>query len=110
MATYLASRQYRAMRTALGEGTLGRSFVVFRATDPKGGEAVIRYALDIWSRSTLNPTYRREMDIEDIPGELYGMGAFAHKFTEIVAEMAEPYLPVFVNHFGQNAWMRDAWE
>lgn len=109
-AAYLAKRQGRAMRTALGEGTLGRSFVVFRANNPEAAKRVIQVALVFWAISEYNPTYRAERGMSTHTCDLVGIGAYAHSFTEIVAEMAEPNLAPMVNHFGHNAWMLDAWD
>lgn len=109
-AAYLAKRQNRPMYTALGEGTLGRSFQTFKTNDPEGAQRVIRVALVFWAISEYNPTYRIERDMPTHTCDLVGIGAYAHSFTEIVAEMAEPYLSPMVNHFGHNAWMLDAWE
>lgn len=108
-ASYLAKRQYHAMCTALHEGTLGRAFQKFRENDPRAAQRVIQAALMFWAVSNYNPTYRLETDKPLIEGELVGIGAYAHSFTEIVAQMAEPHLSPMVNHFGHNAWMLDAW-
>jgi hypothetical protein len=100
----------RLMYRALCEGTLGRAFRTFTEVDPKGAMRTIQYALRLWGMSGQNPAFLASVGVTDNPGVLMGMGAFTHNFTEIVAEMAEPYLPMHVNHFGHNAWMLDAWD
>lgn len=103
-------RENAAMYRALCEGTLGRAFQMFHASDPSGAMRVMRFALVWWSVSLYNPTARAKEGISDIPGEPIGIGAFAHILTENVGEMAEAHIPFMVNHFGHVAWQRDAWE
>lgn len=98
------------MMHALGEGTLGRAFREFSLDNPKGTIRVVRIALLFWVVSEYNPQYRTEKGMSTHRCDLVGIGAYAHNFTEIVAEMAEPYLPPMVNHFGHTVWMLDAWE
>jgi len=103
-------RENAAMYHALCEGRMGRAFQLFHATDPRGAMRAINTALVFWVVSEYNPSYRASKGIIDMPGDLIGIGAYAHSFTGIVAEMAEPYLPHWTYHFGPVAWQRDAWE
>jgi hypothetical protein len=100
----------RLMYSALCEGTLGRAFRTFTEVDPKGAMGTIQCALRLWYMSGHNPKIRAQRGEVNFTGVPVGMGAFSHNFTEIAAGMAEPYLPLHVNHFGHNAWMLDAWD
>lgn len=102
--------RHRLIYRALCEGTLGRAFRTYTAADPKGAMRVIRFALDMWDKSEYNPNFLASQGTVLNKPFSVGLGAFAHNFTGTVAEMAEPHLPAFVNHFGQSAWMADAWD
>lgn len=98
------SHLYRDMCHALGEGTLGRSFRAFHASDPKAAQWIVRDAMAHFA------SIRASWPLTDGTSYTAEIGAFAHNYTESVAETLEPTLPDMVNHFGRNAWMRDAWE
>jgi hypothetical protein len=110
MHSIATMRENRAMYDALCEGRMGAAFRLFHASDPKGAMRVIQAALVFWGCSEYNPGFRTSRGIKDMPGDLIGIGAYAHSYTEIVAQMAEPYLPHWTYHFGPIAWQRDAWE
>lgn len=98
------------MMHALGEGTLGRAFREFSLDNPKGTIRVVRIALLFWVVSEYNPQYRTEKGMSTHTCDLVGVGAYAHNFTEIVSEMAEPYLPLMMGPSLQNVYMLNAWE
>lgn len=110
MHSIATMRENAAMYRALCEGTLGRAFQMFHASDPAGAMRVIEAALIFWCVSMLNPQYCAEKEIQVFEGEPMGIGAYAHQYTEVVAEMAEPHLPHWTYHMGPVAWQRDAWE
>lgn len=106
----VSAQASQAMMHALGEGTLGRAFRAFSMDNPKATIKTVHVAQVFWDISEYNPAVRTEHNIPTDKHDLVGIGAFAHAFTEVVSQMAEPYLPVHVNHFGHNAWMVDAWD
>lgn len=96
-----SDRQVFGMYVHLCEGTLGRSFRAFQASDPDAALRIIKVAIR---------QMRPWCENWDKNAQCARIGAFAHAFTEVVAEMAEPHLSPMVNHFGNNAWMCDAWD
>lgn len=89
------------MYVHLCEGTLGRSFRTYQKNNPEAALRIIKVAMRQMTPWCAN---------WDKNAQCARIGAFAHTFTEVVAEMAEPYLSPMVNHFGHNAWMCDAWD